>query len=106
MGITLVGQLTLHILYGGETFLHSLHFLPFLIVLAALSTLTRARLVALLLAGTLVLSAGVNNGLQFRQATEFSHGRGPLCVPSVKCGVNSKIIPSPDSVKPRALSSQ
>ena len=107
LGITLVGQLTLHILYGGETFLHSLHFLPFLIVLAALSTLTRARLVALLLAGTLVLSAGVNNGLQFRQAIEFSHGRGPLCaLPSVKCGVSSEIIPSLDSVKPRALSSQ
>ena len=71
LGLTLLGQLVLHILYGEETFLYSLHFAPLLVVLAALSTLTRARLLSLLLAGMLVLCAGINNGLQFLQATTF-----------------------------------
>ena len=70
LGLTLLGQLTLHILYGEEIFLYSLHFAPLLVLLAALSTLTRARLAALVLAGALVLSVGMNNGLQFIKATE------------------------------------
>jgi hypothetical protein len=78
LGLTLVGQLTLHLLYGDEIFLYSLHFLPLLVVLAALSTLTRARLLALILAGALVLSAGANNSWQFSQATAFTQGYGPL----------------------------
>ncbi|HJY85782.1 MAG TPA: hypothetical protein VKE24_02995, partial [Candidatus Acidoferrales bacterium] len=61
LALTLLGQLALHILYGDETFLYALHFGPLLIVLAALSTLTRARLLALILAGALTLLAGVNN---------------------------------------------
>lgn len=76
LGLTLLGQLGLHTLYGDETFLYALHFAPLLVVLAALSTLTPARPLALVLAGMLVLSAGVNNGWQFTKATEFfqSHG--------------------------------
>ena len=66
-------------------------------MLAAFSTLTRARVLALVLAGAVVLSAGVNNGLQFGKFTEFSHGYGPLCArASVKCGVDSLITPSPN----------
>lgn len=95
LGLALLGQLTLHMIYGLETFLYSLHFLPLLMILAALSTLTRARLLALVLAGTLVLSAGANNGLQFSKIIEFSHGHGPLCNISAKCGVDSKVISSP-----------
>lgn len=94
VGLSLFGQLALHAVYGLETFLYSLHFLPLLVVLAAFSTLTRARLLALVLAGAVVLSAGVNNGLQFSKFTEFSHGQGPLCASaSVKCGVDSLITP-------------
>ncbi len=78
LGLTLLGQLTLHLLYGDETFLYALHFLPLLVVLAAFSTLTRARILALVLAVALVLSAGANNSWQFYQATAFTHGYGPL----------------------------
>ncbi len=77
LGFTLLGQLALHAVYGEETFLYSLHFAPLLVVLAALSTLTRARPAALLLAGMLVLSAGVNNGLQFNKAREFVQSQAP-----------------------------
>ena len=43
---SLLGQLGLHTLYGDETFLYSLHFLPLLITVAALSTLTHLRVPA------------------------------------------------------------
>ncbi len=77
LALTLLGQLGLHILYGDETFLYALHFGPLLVVLAALSTLTRARFLALVLAGALTLVAGVNNVSQFRQALEFVRSHTP-----------------------------
>jgi hypothetical protein len=70
LGFALLGQLALHAVYGDETFLHSLHFLPLLVVLAAFSTLTRMRPFTLALASLLILCAGINNSLQFNQATE------------------------------------
>jgi hypothetical protein len=70
LGLTILGQLVLHLLYGEETFLYSLHFAPLLIILAAMSTLTRARPLGLVLAGLLLVCAGINNGLEFNRATE------------------------------------
>lgn len=75
LGITLVGQILLHLVYGQETFLYSLHFTPLLIVLAAFSLLTPARLVGLGLVGALIICAGINNGLQFKQAVNFLQTR-------------------------------
>lgn len=77
LGVTLLGQLALHTLYGDETFLYSLHFAPLLVVMAALSTLTRARPLGLVLAGMLALSAGMNNCLQFNKATDFLQSHAP-----------------------------
>ena len=77
LGLTLLGQLGLHLLYGEETFLYALHFAPLLVVFAACSTLTRMRLVGLVLAGALVISAGVNNAMQFRTATAVLASQGP-----------------------------
>jgi hypothetical protein len=77
LGFSLLGQLLLHLAYGGtETFLYSLHFAPLLIILAAFSTLTRARPLALVLAGMLIVSAGINNGQLFYQAAGYylNHG--------------------------------
>lgn len=71
LGLTILGQLVLHSLYGPETFLYSLHFVPLLVILTALSTLTPARPLALLLAGGLILTAGYNNGIQFNKAFDF-----------------------------------
>jgi hypothetical protein len=63
--IILVFQVFLHIIYGFETFLYSLHFLPLLIIFASLTTLTRYRKVALTLALLLIPLAAMNNGEQF-----------------------------------------
>ncbi|MFB2839395.1 hypothetical protein [Floridanema evergladense] len=70
LGLIIVGQLLIHSVYGArETFIYSLHFAPLLLILAAFSSLTRLRLVALVLAGVLVVSAGINNRSQYNQAT-------------------------------------
>jgi hypothetical protein len=71
LGGALLGQLALHILYGAETFLYALHFVPLLVVLAAFSAMTRARVFALTLALALLVCAGINNGLQFDKAVEL-----------------------------------
>ena len=75
LGMTLLGQLVLHMLFGWETFLFSIHFVPLLVVVAALSTLTRARVVALSLAGAVAVFAGINNFIQFGKATAFVRSR-------------------------------
>ncbi|MFB2976342.1 hypothetical protein [Microseira sp. BLCC-F43] len=75
LGFSILGQLALHTVYGEETFLYSLHFLPLLIVLAAFSTQTPARSIGLVLAGMLVLTAGVNNGLQLLKAKEVMNSQ-------------------------------
>lgn len=67
----LAGQLLLHLLYGMETFLYSAHFGPLLILLAAFSTLTRARALALALCAALLVSAGINNAKQFKIAAGY-----------------------------------
>jgi hypothetical protein len=71
LGLSIVGQLILYLLYGWETFLYAPHFAPLLIGLTALSSLTRQRVLALLLAGLLIPTAGINNLLVFQQARDF-----------------------------------
>jgi hypothetical protein len=73
LGTVLLGQFVLHTLYGNETFLYSLHFVPLLVILAALSTLTQARPVALVGAALLLGGMVLNNGLQLKQAAQFVH---------------------------------
>ncbi len=70
LGLTILGQLVLHLLYGEETFLYSLHFAPLLVILASCSTLTRARPLALVLASLLLVCIGINNISEFNRATE------------------------------------
>jgi hypothetical protein len=73
----ILGQFALHFVYGNETFLYSLHWLPLLLAVIALSSLTKARLVALGAAGVFLLTAGFNNFLQFRESARFLAGRLP-----------------------------
>ncbi len=68
VGLTTLGQLGLHILFGRETFLYSIHFLPLLLVIAASVTLTRFRVFGLILAGFIIIGASINNNIQFNQA--------------------------------------
>ena len=76
-------ELTLRAFYGPETFLASLHFLPLLVGMTALATLTRARPVALVLAVLLAVSAAVNNAARFGEAVAFygEEGRSPRIPP-------------------------
>jgi len=67
--LTLLGQLLVHLVFGIETFLQSLHFLPLLIVIAAFGALTRFRPLALIAASALAVCAFMNNQLVFEQAT-------------------------------------
>jgi hypothetical protein len=68
IGIGILGQFLLHLVYGTETFLYSLHFVPLLVTLVALSTLTTRRWLTLALAIVFVISAGISNSLHFQQA--------------------------------------
>ena len=70
LAIAIVGQLALHLLYGHETFLHSMHWLPLLLSVVALGTLTRLRMLTLILSVMLVITCGINNGMQLMKAIE------------------------------------
>jgi hypothetical protein len=72
LGLSLVGQYLLHLVYGDETFLYSLHFAPLLILIAAVGTQTRARPLVVALLVVLVPLAAVNNYVVFLQAREFA----------------------------------
>lgn len=71
IGALLAGQLVLHLIYGEETFLYSLHFLPLLIVTAALSVTGQFRRLALVLAAAVLITAGTNNVIRFREARQI-----------------------------------
>jgi hypothetical protein len=80
LGLTLLGQLLLHTIHGVEIFLYSLHYAPSLVILVSLSVLTKMRPVVLGLALILVVTAGVNNALQFSNAIDIlqhAHIIGP-----------------------------
>ena len=66
LGALLVFELSLHMVYGEETFTYSLNFIPLLIAVAALGALSPGRPVVLVLAGLLALCAGINNWQQFQ----------------------------------------
>ncbi len=63
--------MALHLLYGEETFLYALHYLPLLIASAALAALGRFRRIALILALIVLCVGGLNNLMKFRQAREI-----------------------------------
>ncbi len=71
IGLILSGQLVLHLIYGDETFLYALHYLPLLVIIAALGATGRIRRIVLVLAVILLCSGGVNNILEFRQARDM-----------------------------------
>jgi len=75
--LSLLGQFGLHLVYGDETFLYALHFAPLLVVFASLGSLTRARWISLVLAAMLVVTAGLNNSLQFKEATGYFQRYAP-----------------------------
>lgn len=71
LGLTLLGQLLLHLLHGKETFLYALHYSPLLVVLASLISLTRFRIIGIGLVSILITSAGINNIGRFNEAIAY-----------------------------------
>jgi hypothetical protein len=99
LGITLLVQLAMHSIYGvEETFIYSLHFLPLLLTLAALSLFTRLRPVVLILAAMLVVSAGLNNHAQF---TAIAANLGNYGTPAQQVAAQMKL--RPDDFWPRGV---
>jgi hypothetical protein len=72
LGWTLAGQAALHLVYGRETFLYSLHFLPLLVGVAAAATLGRHRMASRALAVVLLACAAWSNGTQFASAATYT----------------------------------
>ena len=71
LGLMIIGQLALHTLYNDEVFCFSIHFAPLLIVLVALSSLTRFRVIALIVATLLLICLGINNSMLFVKAVDL-----------------------------------
>lgn len=70
VAIALLGQFVLHLIYGDETFLYALNWLPLLVVMAALATHTRLRPAVRAVAAILIVLAAINNIRQFDLAAE------------------------------------
>lgn len=67
----LAAQFLLHCLYGAETILYSLSWLPLLLAFIALAANTRMRVAVLTLAGCFTLVNAANSAGKFRQAADM-----------------------------------
>lgn len=76
LGLLLLGQLGMHLIYGNETFLYSLHFLALLIPLVALGLLTKIRKYVMILVLLLIPCLAFNNFSQFVKAIDFLRNYG------------------------------
>jgi hypothetical protein len=75
LGLGIAGQLLLHMLYGNESFLYALNWLPLLVTVAALSTLTRLRWMSLAAAIVFIVSAAHHNYSELEFAFSALAGR-------------------------------
>ena len=71
LGLAILGQLLLHVVYGDETFLYSLHFQPLLVVLASFALFTRFGRVVIALTAVTIVCALVNNLSAFAFASNY-----------------------------------
>jgi len=69
--ITTAGQSLLHLCYGEETFLYSMHVAPLLVTCAAMATWTRHRRWVTPLAAVLVVLLAINNFSMFAASIQF-----------------------------------
>jgi hypothetical protein len=73
VGVTLLYELLLHLLYGRETFLYAMHYVPLFFVAIALACHTRLRPLVLALASVLAVTNGMNSLNQFSWARAYAH---------------------------------
>lgn len=70
LGGMLAFEIVLHMLYGEETFVYSLNFMPLLLAVAVMGTFGPGRRLVTGMAGVLVLCVALNNWQQFQEATQ------------------------------------
>jgi len=96
LAITLLGQIALFLVYGEETFLYALNYVPLLILAASLATLSRWRYFVLAVAGLLLPCAAWNNARQLREALDIPQrptaSRARLDSRADRCGVRSSVM--------------
>jgi hypothetical protein len=73
LGVTLLGESAVYLVYGEETFLYALNFVPLLILAASLATMSRWRHLVVAAAACLVPLAAWNNAYQLNAALDFPH---------------------------------
>jgi len=61
LGLSIIGQLCLHLVYGEETFLYAMHWVPLLIILSSWSLFTSLRKYTIVLGIMLILTNTYNN---------------------------------------------
>jgi hypothetical protein len=71
LAAVVVAEVTLHLLYGTETFLYSLNVMPALIVIAAHGTRTRARPLVAPLAAVLLVCGGMTNLRMYLESRRY-----------------------------------
>jgi hypothetical protein len=66
LALSIAGQIALHLVYGNETFLYALDWIPLLVTAGALATLARGRWIVLALAAIFAVTAGIHNAQQLK----------------------------------------
>ena len=81
LAIGIAGQLLLHAIYGNESFLYALNWLPLLVTVAALATLTRLRWLSLTAAIAFIASAAPHNYAELKFAFDSMSASTTLTLP-------------------------
>ena len=76
MLLFVAGQLALHLVYGHEIFLYSVHWQPVLVIVTGYALASRWRMVALSIAALLAVHNGVVNVAMFLDAARIAQGFG------------------------------
>ena len=73
IGLGLIGQISLHLLFGREGFFYAIHYQPLLVVMVALVVFTSARIPGIVIALVVIVFGGFNNFQQLGKAIDFVH---------------------------------
>ncbi len=77
LAVTLLAESAVYLVYGDETFVYALNYMPLLILLASLSTLSRWRYWVVAALGLLLPCTAWNNACQLREALDIPARAAP-----------------------------
>lgn len=69
--LILAAQMLLHLLYGSEAFIYSLHYIPILVLVASFMARTRYRVPAAIITAILIIMLSVNNFSKFARSVSI-----------------------------------